>query len=715
MGVSQPRARQNLFPATRRHSVNPTEDKNETRRSPASLHPPRQNRIISITMSKINIDGIVKDIRTRTTYITPLVEAVCNSIDAIGAKADGQIDIVIKREEPLPEIDSNALGDIIAIDVIDNGIGFTEANRESFDTYRSDMKISQGGKGFGRFMYLKYFNDVRIESTFIADGKLNYRNFTFGRRNNIIENEQTGIIEDDVATGTILHLSGAKKGIIQDKGIDVIARKLLEKLLVFFVDKEHPAPIIRIFEVDKSNSITLNNYIGEDKAIVFVGSKPLNITNKHTGEILDFNVQVYKIYYSQAVSRVSLTANKREVTDTALHTYIPEFKETLFAIDNNGRQRNYSVKAYVLGSFLDENVTVERDGFAIGKDEDDLFSCVTENEIEKDAASVVKEYFYDEMTRRFEEKRIKVESYVSTKAPWHRTLMRDLDLESMPMRISDQELEMRFQKAKFEKEQRIQLELKEIEARQDEEPNEDFNSQVSALVGTISTTSKNDLVHYVCTRKKVIDLFDLLRKRKDDGSSSLERDIHNIIYPMGRNSTNTEYEDHNLWLLDERLVFSTFTASDQSNFRNDNDAPDLAVFFDNKKMYRQGDNTAISPVCIVEFKRPKRTSYSAGDNPITQACHYARKILDGEYEMPDGIEPIKVDKNSTPVYVYVVCDIVSKIKEFAADTSLVLSPDGERYFGYMKNYNAYVEVMSYRSLIETAKMRNAIFFKKLGL
>lgn len=215
-------------------------------------------------MSKINIDGIVKDIRTRTTYITPLVEAVCNSIDAIGAKADGQIDILIKREEPLPEIESKALGDIIAIDVIDNGIGFTEANRESFDTYRSDMKISQGGKGFGRFMYLKYFNDVRIESTFIADGKLNYRNFTFGRRNNIIENEQTGIIEDDVATGTILHLSGAKKGIIQDKGIDVIARKLLEKLLVFFVDKEHPAPIIRIVEEDKSNSITLNNYIGEE-------------------------------------------------------------------------------------------------------------------------------------------------------------------------------------------------------------------------------------------------------------------------------------------------------------------------------------------------------------------------------------------------------------------------------------------------------------------
>lgn len=82
--------------------------------------------------------------------------------------------------------------------------------------------------------------------------------------------------------------------------------------------------------------------------------------------------------------------------------------------------------------------------------------------------------------------------------------------------------------------------------------------------------------------------------------------------------------------------------------------------------------------------------------------------------MPDGIEPIKTDKN-TPVYIYVVCDIVPKIQRFADDAELVSSPDGERFFGYKKSYNAYVEVVSYRSLIETAKMRNAIFFRKLGL
>ena len=105
-------------------------------------------------------------------------------------KADGKVDIVIKRAEILPEMGGRALADIIGIDVIDNGIGFTEDNRESFDTYRSDMKVKQGGKGFGRFMYLKYFNDVRIESIYRTDDELRFRNFTFGRGNNIIENEK---------------------------------------------------------------------------------------------------------------------------------------------------------------------------------------------------------------------------------------------------------------------------------------------------------------------------------------------------------------------------------------------------------------------------------------------------------------------------------------------------------------------------------------------
>lgn len=243
-------------------------------------------------MSKINIDRIVSDIRTRTTYITPLVEAVCNSMDAIGSKPDGKIDIIIKRAEILPEMGANALGDIIGIDVVDNGIGFTDENRESFDTFRSDMKVKQGGKGFGRFMYLKYFYSVSIESLYDDNGTLRFRNFTFGRGNDIIENEKVGLADRAAKTGTTVHLACVKSGAIQDKGLEVIARKLLERILVFFVDPKHPAPIIRIAEEDNSDAIILNDYIGHDKDIVFIGSSPIEIVDNKSGEALDFSVQM---------------------------------------------------------------------------------------------------------------------------------------------------------------------------------------------------------------------------------------------------------------------------------------------------------------------------------------------------------------------------------------------------------------------------------------
>ena len=72
--------------------------------------------------------------------------------------------------------------------------------------------------------------------------------------------------------------------------------------------------------------------------------------------------------------------------------------------------------------------------------------------------------------------------------------------------------------------------------------------------------------------------------------------------------------------------------------------------------------------------------------------------------------------NRTPVYVYIICDLAEKIHEFARMTgSLTIAPDHEGYFGYLKDFNAYVEIKSYKKVIADAKMRNQIFFSKLGL
>jgi hypothetical protein len=53
-------------------------------------------------MSKINILGIVKNIKSKTNVYTPIVEAVVNSIEAIDKQENGKIEIVVHRVVKIP-------------------------------------------------------------------------------------------------------------------------------------------------------------------------------------------------------------------------------------------------------------------------------------------------------------------------------------------------------------------------------------------------------------------------------------------------------------------------------------------------------------------------------------------------------------------------------------------------------------------------------------
>ena len=671
-------------------------------------------------MSKINIDRIVKDIKSKTTSLTPVIEAVCNSIDAIGSgRTDGIIDIIVKRsgQQSLKLDSTHILSDIISIDIIDNGVGFTEENKDSFDTYRSGFKMSKGGKGFGRFMYLKYFNHVSIESIFNEDGKYKQRSFTFGHADEIIENEQIVEIESDsfIHTGTILHLS-CIKSLDLDKGLEIIARKLVERLLVFFVTGGLYTPKITIKEEDGSNAIILNDYVGNKSDIQQIGIEE-KFSLKGREKEWNFSVKIYKIYYSAITNKICLTANMREVTESALHNYVPEFKETMFELAENGTQKNYMIKAYVQGQYLDDNVTTERDGFSFAK-EDDTYSDLSEKHIMKAVSFIIKGYFSEDIEKRYNDKKQKVEHYVYTTAPWNKTLLKDVDMESIPIGISDFDLEMRFQKIKFDKEQNARIALKELQDKystEDESSDSTLEDEVNEILKNVTETAKNDLAHYVCQRRRIIELFDDLRKRIDSGKAHKESEMHNLIFPMIKDDREIEYEDHNLWLLDERFNFTQYIASDKVISSFDHKEPDLAIFYESGLFYRNGENAITSPIAIVEFKRPKRTNYPDEENPINQALRYAGKILAGKYEMPEGLEEVIVDKSVTPVYIYIVCDIVPKIKEFADLAGLTISPDKQGYFGYNPTYNAYIEIKSFKKVIDDAKMHNQIFFKKLGL
>ena len=205
-------------------------------------------------MSNVNIKRAIENIRSGTSVYTPIIEVIVNAIQAIESAgiSNGSVEVVVKRDRQLDLIEG--LSEIDGFDVIDNGIGFNDENRESFDTLYSAHKISEGGKGFGRFTCLKYFEDMKVESTFSRGDKFFYRCFEMGKENEIIINEKTEASKTST-TGSKIRLIKLKKTKFPDKKLQTIARVLVEKLLPFFVVEDRRPMDIVLREEDESELI----------------------------------------------------------------------------------------------------------------------------------------------------------------------------------------------------------------------------------------------------------------------------------------------------------------------------------------------------------------------------------------------------------------------------------------------------------------------------
>lgn len=663
-------------------------------------------------MSKINVLGTINDISSKTTVYSPIIEAVVNAVHAVKEKRDngGIIEIVLIRDNQTTA--DGSIPAVKSVKVIDNGIGFDQKNRDSFDTYRSADKRAVGGKGFGRFLFLKYFEDVFIESVFEEEEVFYNRSFKFGKENEIIEDEKTEVSEETVTRSSIL-LKDLKDSHDFEKNLEVIARKILERILIYFIDDEFICPEIIVREDDSSNSISLENYLRNTKEIDEIKSTPFVLKDVENGVEKSLKAKVFKFFNpGNQKSKICLTAHNRVVSETSIYKYIPEFEDEFYETVENNVSKNYIVKIYVMGDYLDENVSLERDKFLFEKDQVSIYHPFSLKDIELKAAEIAKDCFSSDINPRYEKKVSKVNEYVNVSAPWHKPYVKDLDLSSISYNSSDESIDVELHKLKFRDEMNARSVMKHLLATDD---CDDYPKKISEAIAKITDLGKTELAHYVFNRRWILQALQSFLKRQDDGKAFLEKDIHNLIFPMGKDSVSINYEEHNLWLLDERLVFSEYIASDKkiSNKKEALGEPDLLVF-DMKKAFRHGENEYSNPLTIFEFKRPKRVDYAEEDNPITQVCDYVEKIRAGFYEMPEGFEKIKIN-DSTPVFGYVVCDRCEKIDRFCRQYQLTLSADGDGYFGYQKDFKIYLEVISYRKLRKDAELRNKIFFKKLML
>ena len=194
----------------------------------------------------LDIKGQLNNMRlSESKSLWPLFDAIVNAIQAIEDSDNankGQISIFAKREDLTQEaIFSKAqLGKFESFVITDNGIGMNSENYNSFNTAYSTLKIKKGCKGIGRFVWLKAFKRVKVESVFCEDKQFYSRSFIFSPDG--IEPEINTTIADEHITKTMITLDGflPKYKNAAPIELDTVAKKIIEHCLPFFYFRQMP-------------------------------------------------------------------------------------------------------------------------------------------------------------------------------------------------------------------------------------------------------------------------------------------------------------------------------------------------------------------------------------------------------------------------------------------------------------------------------------------
>ena len=242
----------------------------------------------------------------------------------------------------------------------------------------------------------------------------------------------------------------------------------------------------------------------------------------------------------------------------------------------------------------------------------------------------------------------------------------------------------------------------------------DAEAAAEEIIIEAKQASVSDLAQYVAFRKAIIDLLKTAIQYTSEGKYKTEKELHDIIFPTRSSSEDTPYDGHNLWVLDERLTFtSQYVSSDQKIFQgSNNDRPDIAVFH-HVIAYRE-TNLSHNPISIFELKKPGRYDFVgvSVEDPVDQLIRYVQAIKKGELKTIRG-EEVQVNKN-TPFYGYIVADSNNDICDWLIRKNFKQLPDGQGWFFNNDNLNLHIEYITWQKLINDAELRHRRFFELLG-
>jgi hypothetical protein len=629
--------------------------------------------------------------------LLPVFEAIINSIQACSSRTSCDIELQILRDLSQSSLsdEANFLPEITSFIIKDNGCGFITENFKSFNKSDSISKAEIGGKGIGRFLWLKAFEFVKVNSVFEENNKKKNISFEFSaKKEGIAELKKTDVARS-VPPNTEIELVNIiekyRKYIPRET--KTISQDLFEYCLPYFINGQ------------QLNISVYDNYNAEKYNLLEMYNNDVkNSIKKKQLKIAQNELDVFLINYpttAEASHRIIYCANNREVKIEKLSKYIPMLSHRL----KNEPGGEFILVIYVLGKYLDEMVNQERTQFLFNDEEDEevtkygqqemmVDNLLTLSQIRQAVLQIIEMHIEPNIKELKASHLRKIEKIINENSPEYKSVLTYCkeDIYNIPPTLSTENTELELYKIRHKLELDIRQrnnKLLEKEPSTDKEMDE-FIKEYRKMAEELTIIGKDKLTDYILQRRAIIKLFEIRLKKRDDDKYPLEKAIHNIIVPLRTTSDEIDYMNQNLWLIDERFTYHYYLSSDEnikkSGKKGETKRPDILFF--NKSLVFTEDQSPYQSIVIIEFKRPQRNDYTDSDNPFTQVLGYMDMILENKATDKDG-RPIIVGKSSR-FYVYIICDITPKIDKLAKNYSATKSPDNMGYFWFNSSYNAYM-------------------------
>jgi hypothetical protein len=614
-----------------------------------------------------------EDISIRVTQYDVLFEAITN---AVHANAKSILCVLNSYDTPTLNDTIVANKKVDTIKIIDDGDGFNEDNYNSFCKYRTEFKKTLGGKGVGRFVFLKVYQNVNYKSR--LESSQEEISFKFDLDFDTDNVKKVSVETDANLTEIVLsnltpQYRNPNKYLDSriDLDLDTIREKVLLNLIptLFFYKKKNLSVNIEFVDSTTSKSLSITQADIPD-----FKEKPFQIKDKE-GKSYDFTLN-HMINNVNGNLNAFYCANNRTVcqfSDKDFNMTLPSGYSGFFLLES---------------PYLNSHVNNERNDFDIWPIRTDLFSTLSWDLINTHLKTQVSEIVKDGIPEAEELNTAKLQD-IQKERPYLTNYIEENDIDIAGFLDKKHIIE----KAK----KRFDTAKEKVLTNAGKREYSDQELQDAIQI------AQNELVSYINDRAQVLERLRTLVDKKE----KVESIIHNLFMEKQTDDNYYSIGRNNLWLLDDRFTTYSYAASDKKisevlsslgegieDIDNINDRPDLSLFFSHNP-----NNTQRLKSVLVEIK------------PFDFANKPDRKKFQGVQQLIDYVKAFKTREKIDEIYGFLITDVDLKHSErlIGDGYTPLYSQESPIYHRFYDKLGISIYVVSAKTLIIDAEARNKVF------